>query len=750
MEHRNRPSGTARQPQLRRLAILTAAAILILLLAIAPLLIDLPAMASDAVPQPAASKPQGLATLGDYVWHDSNADGHEDANEDGIDGVLVQLYLDNGNPDPAQNEFVTEMVTGDNPGSPEIEHGWYEFILYQVGKLYYVVISQSNFAPGAPLADYLFTSASTYGDEPMAVWVPDIGDNKNIDFGYAQAGLKLVKTAGDTPDGQVHVIPPPGGVVTYHYEVTNTGEVPLGDVLITDDNGTPADSTDDYEVCLASSVLDPNESATCTWDVSVTADRTNVAWAQGAPLDLFGEPYPTDPLFASDDAVVLVTSNPPPTSTPTGTPTATSTSTSTVTPSSTPTSTNTPTPGPSPTPTDTLTPSATPTPSLTPTATPTSTRTSTPTVTSTSTQTSTPSTTPTPSSTPTSTPTCPPGGCSWYLPIILIENTPTPTPTPTEPPSPTPTATSIPPAGILHPKAVVVHPVTHRVYFTSRDNNRVYMLDGGTLIEQGSALTGNQPWGIDVNPQTNKLYIANFASGDITVLNATTLGHIATIHVGGDPTFVRVNPITNKVYAVLHAANRLAVINGATDTLETEVFAGGAGAWGLALNTNLNRVYISTRDSGTVTTLDGNAPYSVLGTRAACSGAGSSPYGMDFNPNNNRLYIACSPNNNVNTAAVYAASAGGLAPLAFVPIGMGGADGGGGVAVNTTTNHVVFTNSVANSASVVGTNNTVLATFATGLNPFGADVDAGTGSVYVVNRDSNNLTVFTDTALLGP
>ena len=57
---------------------------------------------------------------------------------------------------------------------------------------------------------------------------------------------------------------------------------------------------------------------------------------------------------------------------------------------------------------------------------------------------------------------------------------------------------------------------------------------------------------------------------------------------------------------------------------------------------------------------------------------------------------------------------------------------------------------LSNTASVVGTNNTVLATFATGRNPFGVDVDPGTGSVYVVNRDSNNVSIFTDTVALGP
>jgi hypothetical protein len=32
--------------------------------------------------------PQGESTLGDYVWHDKDVDGVQDANEEGVDGVL--------------------------------------------------------------------------------------------------------------------------------------------------------------------------------------------------------------------------------------------------------------------------------------------------------------------------------------------------------------------------------------------------------------------------------------------------------------------------------------------------------------------------------------------------------------------------------------------------------------------------------------------------------------------------------------
>ena len=292
-------------------------------------------------------------------------------------------------------------------------------------------------------------------------------------------------------------------------------------------------------------------------------------------------------------------------------------------------------------------------------------------------------------------------------------------------------------------------PNTHRVYATSRDTDRLYVFDGASLATLGYAGVGREPWGVAVNPTTNKVYVANFASGDLYVLDATTLDLLKIIPVGPNPTFVKINLVTNRIFVVTYGNSSVAVINGYMDSLEVTVPSGGTAAWGLAVDPNTNLVYVSNRDSGMVTTLDGNRGYQVAGSRTIwpCGGigTGASPYGLAFNPLNSKLYIACSPSQNVNRAAVYRANADGMTSLAFLPIGDGGDDGGGGVAVDDATSNVFFTNSAANTVSVIsGTTDTVIATLPTGLSPFGAAVDSVMRRVFVVNRDSNDLSVFFD------
>ncbi|HLO87666.1 MAG TPA: SdrD B-like domain-containing protein, partial [Nostocaceae cyanobacterium] len=60
------------------------------------------------------------AGLGDFVWEDLNANGIQDTNESGINGATVTLLDANGG-------VLGTTLTGDNPNTPQVESGYYQF-----------------------------------------------------------------------------------------------------------------------------------------------------------------------------------------------------------------------------------------------------------------------------------------------------------------------------------------------------------------------------------------------------------------------------------------------------------------------------------------------------------------------------------------------------------------------------------------------------------------------------------------------
>ena len=55
-----------------------------------------------------------------------------------------------------------------------------------------------------------------------------------------------------------------GEAVTWTYQVYNTGDVDLFNFVVMDDNGTPGNTSDDYEVCTRTSILASLADFECT------------------------------------------------------------------------------------------------------------------------------------------------------------------------------------------------------------------------------------------------------------------------------------------------------------------------------------------------------------------------------------------------------------------------------------------------------------------------------------------------------
>lgn len=372
-------------------------------------------------------------------------------------------------------------------------------------------------------------------------------------------------------------------------------------------------------------------------------------------------------------------------------------------------------------------------PTPTPTPTPTNTPTPTPTATDTPTPTATPSVTPTPTATDTPTVT----------PTATVTPTPTITPTPTTGPTPPPVLT-LPITGMERPNAIAVNPVTDRVYITSRENNRLLALNGNLQGPVAQIGVGERPFGVAVNPVTNRIYAAGFEDGRLSVIDGATDQVLRDIYLGVRLSFVAVNTVTNRVFITSHGLPGVIVIDGGNNTVINVVTSGLLAPFGLAVSEPLNRVYVGDRDRQEIVTLDGDGNL-LAGQTIRPQPAGAAPFALAFNPDTGRLYVALAVNGVVDRVQVYRASLSGLLLLDTILVDQGGADGGGGLAVNPATNRIYMTNAASNTVSIInGWTNEVQVTVSVGVDPYGVAANPVTGLIYTVNRAGSTLSLFYD------
>jgi len=220
------------------------------------------------------------ASLGDFVFEDTNGNGVQDAGENGIEDVLVKL----------QNPDGTAVVDGNgNPITTTTDaNGEYEFTGLTPGeyKVMFVAPDGYIFSPqDAGGDDGLDSDANPSNGMTQTVTLESGEINDTLDAGLLipNPGIDIEKFVNDIDVTDLSNLPEiaAGDDVTFTYEVTNTGNVGFStsDVIVSDDNGTVGDTSDDFTPTLdlstdfgSDGILSPGETWVYSSDTQAAQD----------------------------------------------------------------------------------------------------------------------------------------------------------------------------------------------------------------------------------------------------------------------------------------------------------------------------------------------------------------------------------------------------------------------------------------------------------------------------------------------
>ncbi len=220
--------------------------------------------------------------IGDFVWYDINGNGIQDSGEPGIGNVIVELYT--------AGNLVTPIATTNTFAAD----GSYLFTGLAPGDYVVKFIAPDNYDPTQQdqgTDDALDSDADTTTGMTATISLGSGETNLTIDAGFIAMGPAI--DIQKMPDLQII---PSGGTAVFQIVVTNTGNVPLVNVAVTDPMAP------DCAVTIGNLAVGASYSYSCSI-ANVMAGFTNVATVNG-------EDEKGTPVSDTDDAVVQVISTP--------------------------------------------------------------------------------------------------------------------------------------------------------------------------------------------------------------------------------------------------------------------------------------------------------------------------------------------------------------------------------------------------------------------------------------------------------
>jgi YVTN family beta-propeller protein len=250
------------------------------------------------------------------------------------------------------------------------------------------------------------------------------------------------------------------------------------------------------------------------------------------------------------------------------------------------------------------------------------------------------------------------------------------------------------------PTAVLVNPVTNKIYVSSGiASGQVTVIDGDTNSTTAVAV-GSYPTAMDVNTATNKIYVANSYSSSVTVIDGAT-NATTTIPVGANPSAIAVNMTTNTVFVVYgNIVGGVSVIDGATNAVTGTIFAGYTPGPSIAVDPANNRIF-AIAGSTNLYTVGSQTVYVIDVASGAVAEAelGQNPVGVYMNPVSGQLFVA----NFGGEVHVITFANSSISSAVDTPLEVSGL----AIALNTVTDKAYFTDSADYVRAIDGKNLTV-------------------------------------------
>ena len=138
---------------------------------------------------------QSLASIGNYVWLDFDGDGVQDANEDGIPGVMVNLFADSNGNGVLDGAEITTPVAFTNTGP----NGEYLFIGLESDVVYEVGVTASTVPTGLVQTFDEGTGGLDHRSDPITLLPGEA--HLTADFGYEPPPGSIGDTVWVDADG---------------------------------------------------------------------------------------------------------------------------------------------------------------------------------------------------------------------------------------------------------------------------------------------------------------------------------------------------------------------------------------------------------------------------------------------------------------------------------------------------------------------------------------------------------------------